>query len=91
MKTLPQRRSFSVILFPKSSPNTTLLMITDESEEDLVSRMVRESLALGECCVPSLSFPKHHLTLNNLDPRCYTSLLGKQSSLTTFVSFLQNT
>ena len=37
--------------------------------ERFVSKMVRGSLALGErcrCVVPSLSFPKYHLTLNTL-------------------------
>jgi len=46
-------------------------MITDGGEEGFVSRMIHESLALGERC------------------RWYTSMLGKQSSLTALVSFLR--
>ena len=54
-----------------------------------MSRMVRESLALGErCrCVPSPSLL--NLTLKILPRRWYTSMLGKQSSLTALVSLLR--
>ena len=56
-----------------------------------MSRMLRLSLALGErCrCLPSLFSPEYHLTLNTLDLRFYTSMLGKQSFLTALASFLQ--
>ena len=56
-------------------------MITDGGEEGFMNRILRWSLVLGErCrCVLSFSFPKHHLILNTLDPRCYTRLHARQT------------
>ena len=66
-------------------------MITAGGEEGFVSRMILEILELRErCqCVPSFSLPKYGLTLHILTRRWYTSMLGKQSSLTTLVSLLR--
>ena len=66
-------------------------MITAGGEEGFVSRMILESLEFRErCqCVPSFSLPKYSLTMQILTRRWYTSMLGKQSSLTTLVSLLR--
>ena len=65
-------------------------MITPGGEEAFVGKMVQESVKLGQRCRYVLSFVATGiLRFVSHSHRWYTSMLGKQSSLTALVTLLR--
>ncbi len=66
-------------------------MITPGGEEAFVSKMIDESIGLGQRCrhVPFL-ISSHISLFANRFRRWYTSMVGKQSSLTVLVKLLHS-